>query len=183
MSNLEEIKLAISSSLPGLSDEKLQKFIHGLSAIGVETKDDLRWQPEEFPVGENDDTLEEKRKQMVQMVLLHSTEGMSGANRGELHKLMEANSLVLCILKLLMADFKVRTESLLIEADAAATAANMEREGLPDSPALIIQGESMTPSKWMLSFEREVVLGPFSEAFVEGLAALFATYYNLNLAY
>ncbi|XP_060752965.1 uncharacterized protein LOC132863901 isoform X2 [Tachysurus vachellii] len=45
------------------------------------------------------------------------------------------------------------------------------------------RGESMTPSKWMLSVEREVVLGPFSEAFVEGLAALFATYYNLNLAY
>ncbi|KAK2836784.1 hypothetical protein Q7C36_014653 [Tachysurus vachellii] len=82
-----------------------------------------------------------------------------------------------------MAHFKERTESLLIEADAAATAADMERDGLPDSPALIIQGESMTPSKWMLSVEREVVLGPFSEAFVEGLAALFATYYNLNLAY
>ncbi|XP_067237385.1 sterile alpha motif domain-containing protein 3-like [Chanodichthys erythropterus] len=221
----------------------------------------VSWQPEEFPAGENDDTLEEKRKQMV---LLHSTEGMSGADRGELHKLMEVtyyrqrrdinatpplselknswpylfclkgiflhfqlltdisllqkimesiegkgkrilrffqekptnkevcavlskyqegNSLVLCILKLLMAHFKERTESLLIEADAAATAADMEREGLPDSPALIIQGESMTPSKWMLSVEREVVLGPFSEAFVEGLAALFATYYNLNLAY
>lgn len=43
MSNLEEIKLAISSSLPGLSDETLQKCIHGLSAIGVETKDDLRY--------------------------------------------------------------------------------------------------------------------------------------------
>ncbi|KAF4097207.1 hypothetical protein G5714_021215 [Onychostoma macrolepis] len=65
----------------------------------------------------------------------------------------------------------------------AATAADMERDGLPDSPALIIQGESMTPSKWMLSVEREVVLGPCSEAFVEGLAALFATYYNLKLAY
>uniref|UniRef100_A0A8C1PKJ5 Uncharacterized protein n=1 Tax=Cyprinus carpio TaxID=7962 RepID=A0A8C1PKJ5_CYPCA len=373
MSNLEEIKLAISSSLPGLSDETLQKFIHGLSAIGVETKDDLQyvkeedlmeflrpiqcrkllnvwkneaaqrssrqvlsdisspgsesssstpsrstacfsascawaetfkvpwevmpseiklaiankkrpspadrrklvrmlemqnivkqypdsfadvlsdgtkigsgyaslllqvktpvehvnrnntlarrrkerlrsscrtisqssrrladqygcvsWQPEEFPAGENDDTLEEKRKQMV---LLHSTEGMSGPNRGELHKLMEVtyyrqrrdinatpplselknswpylfclkgiflhfqlltdisllqkimesiegkgkrilsffqekptnkevcavlskyqvgNSLVLCFFKLLMAHFKERTESLLIEAD------------------------------------------------------------------
>ncbi|GAA6089220.1 uncharacterized protein LOC113101086, partial [Tachysurus ichikawai] len=47
MSNLEEIKLAISSSLPGLSDETLQKFIHGLSAIGVETKDDLRYVKEE----------------------------------------------------------------------------------------------------------------------------------------
>ncbi len=35
---------------------------------------------------ENDDTREEKRKQMV---LLHSTEAMSGAIRGELHKLME----------------------------------------------------------------------------------------------
>lgn len=47
MSNLEEIKLAISSSLPGLSDETLQKFIHGLSAIGVETKDDLQYVKEE----------------------------------------------------------------------------------------------------------------------------------------
>ncbi|KTF71661.1 hypothetical protein cypCar_00046218 [Cyprinus carpio] len=47
MSNLEEIKLAISSSLPGLSDETLQKFIHGLSVIGVETKDDLQYVKEE----------------------------------------------------------------------------------------------------------------------------------------
>ncbi len=46
----------------------------------------VSWQPEELPAGENYDTLEEKRKQMV---LLHSTEGMSGAIRGELHKLME----------------------------------------------------------------------------------------------
>lgn len=159
----------------------------------------VSWQPEELPAGENDETLEEKRKQMV---LLHSTEGMSGATRGELHKLMEVtyyrqrrdinaspapplselknswpylfslkgiflhfnlltdisllqkimesiegkgkrilrffqekptnnevravlskyqegNSLVLCILQLLMAHFKERTESLLIEADVS----------------------------------------------------------------
>ncbi|GAA6094792.1 uncharacterized protein LOC114840354 isoform X1 [Tachysurus ichikawai] len=56
-----------------------------------------------------------------------------------LSKYQEGNFLVLCILKLLLAHFKERTESLLIEADAAATAADMEREGLPDSPALIIQ--------------------------------------------
>lgn len=47
MSNLEEINLAISSSLPGLSDETLQNCIHGLSAIGVETKADLRYVKEE----------------------------------------------------------------------------------------------------------------------------------------
>ncbi len=40
MSSLEEIKLAICSSLPGLSDETLQKLIHGL---GVETKADLNY--------------------------------------------------------------------------------------------------------------------------------------------
>ncbi|GAA6102385.1 uncharacterized protein LOC122146071 [Tachysurus ichikawai] len=112
----------------------------------------VSWQSEEFPAGENDDTLEEKRKQMV---LLHSTEGMSGANRGELHKLMavtyyrqrhDINATpplikreILWSLKLLLAHFKERTESLLIEADITATAADMEREGLPDSPALIIQ--------------------------------------------
>ncbi|KAL6465390.1 hypothetical protein MHYP_G00255230 [Metynnis hypsauchen] len=44
------------------------------------------WQPEEPPFGENDETLEEKRKQMLQ---LHSTEGMSGADRAKLCKLME----------------------------------------------------------------------------------------------
>lgn len=47
MSNLEEIRLTISSSLPGISDETLQKCIHGLSAIGVETKDDLQYVKEE----------------------------------------------------------------------------------------------------------------------------------------
>ncbi|XP_073719682.1 uncharacterized protein [Misgurnus anguillicaudatus] len=223
----------------------------------------VRWQPQELPEGENDDSLEEKRKQMLQ---LHSTEGSSGATRGELYKLMEVtyyrqrrdiyanpplpvsevkkswpylfclkgmflhfhlltdiallqrimesiegkgkrilrffqekptnddvravlskykdeNSLVLCLLHLLMAHFKEKSEFLLIEADVAATAADMERGGLPDSPTLIIQGESMSPNKWMLAVEREVVLGPCSEAIVEGLAALFSTYYNLNLAY
>lgn len=43
MSSLDEIKLAICSSLPGLSDETLQKLIHGLTAIGVETKADLNY--------------------------------------------------------------------------------------------------------------------------------------------
>ncbi len=41
MSSLEEIKVAICSSLPGLSDETLQKLIHGLTAIGVKIKADL----------------------------------------------------------------------------------------------------------------------------------------------
>lgn len=103
--------------------------------------------------------------------------------RAILSKYQDGNSLVLCLLHLLMAHFKEKTESLLIEADVAATAADMERGGFPDSPTLIIQGESMTPSKWMLLAEKEVVLGPCSEAIVEGPAALFATYYNLNLAY
>jgi len=43
MSSLEEIKLAICSLLPGLSDETLQKLIHELTAIGVETKTDLNY--------------------------------------------------------------------------------------------------------------------------------------------
>lgn len=46
----------------------------------------VRWQPEELPVGENENTLEEKRKELVQ---LYSTQGVSGADRGEVHQLME----------------------------------------------------------------------------------------------
>ncbi|KAI4892803.1 hypothetical protein NFI96_017235, partial [Prochilodus magdalenae] len=46
----------------------------------------VHWQPEEPPFGGNDETLEEQRKQMLQ---LHSYEGMTGADREEVCKLME----------------------------------------------------------------------------------------------
>ncbi|XP_036416694.1 uncharacterized protein LOC118800543 [Colossoma macropomum] len=104
--------------------------------------------------------------------------------RAILLKSGQESSLVPCILLLLMAHFKEKSESLLLEADVAATAADVQRTvALPDSPRLIIQGDKMNPERWMLSVEGEIVLGSNSNTFVEGLAALFATYYTFNLEY
>ncbi|KAI4893353.1 hypothetical protein NFI96_024154, partial [Prochilodus magdalenae] len=68
--------------------------------------------------------------------------------------------------------------------EVAATAADIQRTAvLPDLPRLIIQGDKMNPEKWMQSVEGKLVLGSSSDTFFEGLAALFAIYYTLNLEY
>ncbi|KAI4884221.1 hypothetical protein NFI96_024380 [Prochilodus magdalenae] len=71
--------------------------------------------------------------------------------------------------------------------EVAATAADIQRTAaLPDSPRLIIQefaGDKMNPEKWMQSVEGELVLGSSFFFFFEGLAALFAIFYILNLEY
>ncbi|KAL6456509.1 hypothetical protein MHYP_G00350530 [Metynnis hypsauchen] len=104
--------------------------------------------------------------------------------RAILLKSGQESSLVPCILLLLMAHFKEKSESLLLKADVAATAADVQRTvTLPDSPRLIIQGDKMNPERWKLSVEGEIVLGSNSDTFVEGLAALFVTYYTFNLEY
>lgn len=41
----------------------------------------------------------------------------------------------------------------------------------------------MMPQTWMLAAEGEVILGPSLTPFAEGLGALFAIYYNFNIAY
>lgn len=53
---------------------------------------------------------------------------------------------------------------------------------LYDSTHLLISGDLMKPRAWMLSTEERVVMGPHSNI-VSGLAALFASFYNLNLQY
>ncbi|KAI4889413.1 hypothetical protein NFI96_034100 [Prochilodus magdalenae] len=67
-----------------------QLFVAPLPYVTDLTQSDqygcVHWQPEEPPFGGNDETLEEKRKQMLQ---LHSYEGMTGADREEVCKLME----------------------------------------------------------------------------------------------
>lgn len=47
---------------------------------------------------------------------------------------------------------------------------------------LLISGDLMKPTAWMLSIEERVVMGPHSNI-VSGLVALFASFYNLNLQY
>ncbi|KAF1394353.1 hypothetical protein PFLUV_G00025670 [Perca fluviatilis] len=64
-----------------------------------------------------------------------------------------------------------------------ATAADVEQTlKLPDSSRLIVLGELLTASFWMLSIEGQVVLPPHPN-FLAGVAALFSSYYNFNLVY
>ncbi|KAI4889414.1 hypothetical protein NFI96_034101, partial [Prochilodus magdalenae] len=139
----------------------------------------VHFQPEEPSFGGNDETLEEKHKQMLQ---LHSYEGMTGADREEVFWTKKFFGLLHPASP--EAHFKEKFESLLLEADVAATAADIQRTAaLPDSPRLIIQGDKINPEKWMQSVEGDLVLGSSSDTFFEGLSALFAIYYTLNLEY
>ncbi|KAL7839776.1 hypothetical protein SRHO_G00264340 [Serrasalmus rhombeus] len=45
------------------------------------------------------------------------------------------------------------------------------------------EGDKMNPERWMLSVEGKIVLGSYSDTFIEGLSGLFATYYTFNLEY
>uniref|UniRef100_A0A3B4UV56 Uncharacterized protein n=1 Tax=Seriola dumerili TaxID=41447 RepID=A0A3B4UV56_SERDU len=47
---------------------------------------------------------------------------------------------------------------------------------------LFISGDLMKPRSWMLSIGKNVVMGPHDNI-LSGLAALFASFYNLNLQY
>ncbi|KAL6464370.1 hypothetical protein MHYP_G00266870 [Metynnis hypsauchen] len=88
-----------------------------------------------------------------------------------------------CVVLLLMAHFKEKSDALILQVDATATPADVERSvSLPDSPRLIVQGETLTSVTWMLSIEGQVVLSPHPN-FVAGLATLFASFYNFNLEY
>ncbi|XP_063073546.1 uncharacterized protein si:dkey-15h8.17 isoform X2 [Engraulis encrasicolus] len=87
------------------------------------------------------------------------------------------------VLLLLMAYFNEPKTSILLEADPCATAMDVQRtQKLPTTPCLIVQGELLKPRGWMLSVEERVVMGPHCDV-LNGLAALFASFYNLNLPY
>uniref|UniRef100_A0A3B1IPE7 C2H2-type domain-containing protein n=1 Tax=Astyanax mexicanus TaxID=7994 RepID=A0A3B1IPE7_ASTMX len=85
-----------------------------------------------------------------------------------------------CVVLLLMAHFKEHSEALILQA--TATPADVEESVLPDSPRLIVQGETLTSANWMMSIEGQVVLSSHPN-FAAGLAALFASFYNFNLEY
>ncbi|XP_067101214.1 uncharacterized protein [Osmerus mordax] len=95
----------------------------------------------------------------------------------------ETSDKAACVLMLLMAYFKEPKNSIMLENDPCATAADVQRTvTLPSTPCLIVQGDLMKPSTWMLSIEGQVVMGPH-DRFINGIAAVFASYYNLNLQY
>uniref|UniRef100_A0A3B4XNK6 Si:dkey-15h8.17 n=1 Tax=Seriola lalandi dorsalis TaxID=1841481 RepID=A0A3B4XNK6_SERLL len=81
----------------------------------------------------------------------------------------ETSDKAACVLLLLMAYFKEPKTSIMTEI-------------LPSTPCLIVQGDLMKPRSWMLSIEKNVVMGPHNNI-LSRLAALFASFYNLNLQY
>ncbi|XP_059902161.1 uncharacterized protein LOC132453333 [Gadus macrocephalus] len=95
----------------------------------------------------------------------------------------EASDKAACILLLLMAYFKEPKNATMLEADPCATAADVESTvPLLSNPCLIVEGDMMKPTAWMLSIEQKVVVGPH-HSFSNGIAAIFASYYCFNLQY
>ncbi|XP_059906679.1 uncharacterized protein LOC132456365 [Gadus macrocephalus] len=95
----------------------------------------------------------------------------------------EASDKAACVLLLLMAYFKEPKNAIMLEADPCATAADVESTvPLPSNPCLIVSGDMMKPTAWMLSIEQKVVMGPH-HSFSNGIAAMFASYYCFNLQY
>uniref|UniRef100_A0A0F8AHU0 Uncharacterized protein n=1 Tax=Larimichthys crocea TaxID=215358 RepID=A0A0F8AHU0_LARCR len=88
-----------------------------------------------------------------------------------------------CVILLLMAHFKEKYEGLILQADVFSTAADVERtKPLPESPRLIVLGDVLTATNWMLSIEGQVTVGPHQNI-VAGMATLFSCYYVFNLVY
>ncbi|XP_040888781.1 uncharacterized protein LOC121178291 [Toxotes jaculatrix] len=95
----------------------------------------------------------------------------------------ETSNKAVCVLLLLMAYFKEPKTSIILEVDPCATAADVQRtQELPSTPCLIVQGDLMKPRAWLLSIEEQVVMGPHRNM-LNGLAALFSSFYNFNLQY
>ncbi|XP_051991255.1 uncharacterized protein LOC127650096 [Xyrauchen texanus] len=82
-----------------------------------------------------------------------------------------------CILLLLMLYFKEPKDF-----DPCATAVDVNTAELPSTPCLIIQGDMMKPSGWLISIEGHVVMGPHP-FFLHRVAAFFSSYYVFNLEY
>ncbi|XP_058645519.1 uncharacterized protein LOC131548308 isoform X3 [Onychostoma macrolepis] len=66
------------------------------------------------------------------------------------------------------------------QASSSATAADLQKETLPSTPCLIVQGEILSADKWMMSMEGTIVMGPHNNL-LNG--ATFAAYYVFNLQY
>ncbi|XP_054585977.2 uncharacterized protein [Nothobranchius furzeri] len=86
------------------------------------------------------------------------------------------------ILLVLMLYFKEPKECLVLEVDPCATAVDISSAELPTSPCLIIQGDMMKPSGWLISIEGQVMMGPHP-FFLHGVAALLSCYYVFNIEY
>ncbi|KAJ8259535.1 hypothetical protein GJAV_G00170540 [Gymnothorax javanicus] len=95
----------------------------------------------------------------------------------------EDGEIASCVTQLLLAHFKEK-DGLILQADVSATAADVERTlALPQSPRLIILGETLSRGRWMLSMDGHVTCEGSQPTFISGLAAVIAAYYNFNYQY
>ncbi|XP_026138999.1 uncharacterized protein LOC113115674 isoform X2 [Carassius auratus] len=74
------------------------------------------------------------------------------------------------------------SESLMLEVHPCATAVDVNTAELPGTPCLIIQGDMMKPSGWLISIKGHVVMGPYP-LFLHGVALSSAaiTYSTLSI--
>ncbi|XP_061747157.1 uncharacterized protein si:dkey-15h8.17 isoform X2 [Nerophis ophidion] len=88
-----------------------------------------------------------------------------------------------CVLLLLLAYFTEPAAAIMLQTEMCTTAADVQAMvELPSTPCLVVQGDVLNPSAWMLCVDRRVVMGPHSN-FLHGLASVFASYYIFNLEY
>uniref|UniRef100_A0A3B3RC51 Uncharacterized protein n=1 Tax=Paramormyrops kingsleyae TaxID=1676925 RepID=A0A3B3RC51_9TELE len=96
----------------------------------------------------------------------------------------DQNDVAAMVLQLLLAHFKEKLDGLILLTDEFATPSDVQQAlPLPESPRLIILGQSLSNQRWMLSVEGQVVCEGEQPNIVSGLAALFASFYNFNLQY
>ncbi|KAK5902445.1 hypothetical protein CesoFtcFv8_007695 [Champsocephalus esox] len=144
----------------------------------------VRWCPAELPEGETEATLEDSKRDLRNIyseegmggaeraeLLMKLREALGQRGQTILHFCQkldntkireflasydpEGSEKAACILQLLMVYFKVPTEKLMLEVDTSA-ANVVNTAALPSTPCLIIQGDTMKPSGWMLSTEGQV---------------------------
>ncbi|RXN38240.1 hypothetical protein ROHU_001301 [Labeo rohita] len=96
----------------------------------------------------------------------------------------DQNDVAAMVLQLLLAHFKEKLDGLILLTDEFATPSDVQQAlPLPESPRLIILGQSLSNQRLMLSVEGQVVCEGEQPNIVSGLAALFASFYNFNLQY
>ncbi|GAA6087997.1 uncharacterized protein LOC101885684, partial [Tachysurus ichikawai] len=130
----------------------------------------------------NLNSMEEKGKIIIQFF----PQKPAGCNANEIQRILMkfddsgASCFIPCVI---LSNFKEKPEALVLQADVSATVADVEKGfTLPDSPRLIVLGEILTATQWMLSIAGQVVVNPHPNL-VAGFADLFASYYNFNLVY
>ncbi|CAL8290569.1 unnamed protein product [Merluccius merluccius] len=135
------------------------------------------------------DKMEQAMAEKGKLILKFFQQKPAGTNADEVERILvkynreEMCDPYPCVILLLMAHFRENPEGLILQADVLATAADIERTlPLPDSPRLIVLGDVLTATQWMLSIEGQVVVPPHPK-FVAGVAAFFASFYIFNLVY